>query len=621
VTTKVIVAVHGIGDQVEFQTIKSVAYRFFDFRSEPFGSPLGSFHSKLLADVTAPTLEVTADTQPGIRLAFTEAYWALVPRGMVKEGYTLETSKCWAQTIVERFRIHYEKHLREGGDDRSTLEKMVLPPLQKEDYSKLKRILLEMIETLGVLERLTSLAEKAGLFKFSLKKLLDDFVGDVQVVADFQEPRSKILARFLTVMRSIYLADPGAEIYVVAHSEGTVVSFLGLLTAMCNGGPDAGWVRRVRGYMTIGSPIDKHLILWPDLFSPFALPDDKATRASSKSTRVVMDQPIQWKNYYDYGDPVGFNLRTMRDWLDKHEWKSAFKFDKSDDHGFGRYWLPGKAHNDYWQDKQVFGHFIKNVVGLEPKARPGQIATDFSEPPGGRLWAVAASYAVPYFITAVITFAAVFLLRKGVIGYTSPEGDSAPPLAVFESVGLSTLVLGGLTAMAGIFRVTREPRWRLFGFALFALLTIPYWLLHWSGSLAQRHIGGFLESSLGSNPLIAPALMVVVATLLVEVANLINRKHPALGMRPFLVLVGGPIAGVVVAIAAGQDGHGPLWSLLLASAGALYLWWLSALLFDLVFVWHHYVRHQAAIDKLRTTVEEELPAAQSEEGGVRAAHA
>lgn len=42
--------------------------------------------------------------------------------------------------------------------------------------------------------------------------------------------------------------------------------------------------------------------------------------------------------------------------------------------------------------------------------------------------------------------------------------------------------------------------------------------------------------------------------------------------------------------------HPPLWTVWAATLAALYLWWLSALLFDLSFVWHRYVR-RAGVDK------------------------
>ena len=42
-----------------------------------------------------------------------------------------------------------------------------------------------------------------------------------------------------------------------------------------------------------------------------------------------------------------------------------------------------------------------------------------------------------------------------------------------------------------------------------------------------------------------------------------------------------------------------MWPVLLAAAGFLYLWWLAALIFDLAFVWHRYVRRCVANQRLR----------------------
>ena len=124
-----------------------------------------------------------------------------------------------------------------------------------------------MIETVKVLERLFLLAEKAGLFTFEFRELLDDYLGDVQVVAEFRAGREEILAAFTALLANVNKGHPDAEIYLVAHSEGTVVSLLGLLQAIQEEDPKKQeWLHRIRGFMTLGSPIDKHLTLWPELF-------------------------------------------------------------------------------------------------------------------------------------------------------------------------------------------------------------------------------------------------------------------------------------------------------------------------------------------------------------------
>src|SRR5215212_787993 len=43
--TKIIVAVHGVGDQYSFATIQSVVNRFCRFYDQPAGVPLGNFHT------------------------------------------------------------------------------------------------------------------------------------------------------------------------------------------------------------------------------------------------------------------------------------------------------------------------------------------------------------------------------------------------------------------------------------------------------------------------------------------------------------------------------------------------------------------------------------------------
>jgi hypothetical protein len=44
--------------------------------------------------------------------------------------------------------------------------------------------------------------------------------------------------------------------------------------------------------------------------------------------------------------------------------------------------------------------------------------------------------------------------------------------------------------------------------------------------------------------------------------------------------------------------HPPTWPVLLSGIGFLYLWWLSALVFDLAFIWQRYVRNSVSNDRL-----------------------
>ena len=80
---------------------------------------------------------------------------------------------------------------------------------------------------------------------------------------------------------------------------------------------------------------------------------------------------------------------------------------KDHDIGFSRYWLPGKAHIDYWNDRDVFGHFIDDVVSPPVNRHP-------APRPGDRpLRSV--STLLPYLLSFVMHLGAVFALYKGIV--------------------------------------------------------------------------------------------------------------------------------------------------------------------------------------------------------------
>ena len=250
-------------------------------------------------------------------------------------------------------------------------------PKTSVDYEKTSAVVAEMIDTIATLENLTFLAEKAGLMKFNLRELLDDYLGDIQIVAEFRDFGGDIFTQFRETMAKLLKAHSNVkDIHIVAHSEGTVVAFRGLLEALSKpNDEECEWVKRVKSFMTIGSPIDKHIVMWPALWEGFT-PDVNSREEG---------EGIVWWNYYDFGDPVGFELDTARQWLLLRGWIAAdeksekadgskvpadcarqrfFDFPKAHDQGFTRYPFPGKAHNDYWGDKELFDHFFSNGMKL-----------------------------------------------------------------------------------------------------------------------------------------------------------------------------------------------------------------------------------------------------------------
>jgi hypothetical protein len=358
----------------------------------------------------------------------------------------------------------------------------------------------------------------------------------------------------------------------VAHSEGTVVSFLGLLHALsgqrvrpANAGEGAlvdqvgdipSWLTRLRGYLTIGSPIDKHILLWPGLFKSFDFePACEFFNGQHK---------IKWRNYYDYGDPIGFKLDAARIWLKQHKC-APFEFEEENDIGFARYALPGKAHNDYWEDGAVFEHFIRDVIRGEGAGAPE---------PKTRPLVYVLSPTVPYLVSFLLLGFGMFILYRAVTNYTHPDLDHLARyirytvLGLFENkasisntqVGLHSLEIAGF--IAGITLLARLPRLaaglRWFGWGLVAFLVGcgSYCLVAWD---SRNEIGQVFQG-FGTY---GPTIGVLALGLAVALLSLFLVKRPShefdksavvarkqrwifQGMRPLLIAGAGAVALLVI---------------------------------------------------------------------------
>lgn len=570
--TKVIVAVHGVGDQHQYATIQSVVGQFCRYYSAPTATPLGSFHNRRQTYAFAPPLPA-----PELEsLAFAEVYWATIPRQVVTDKHTLEEARKWAHTIVERLRLRWHQGLKDPACQAAA------STCKDGDFRLLKQVLTEMIETVTVLERLCYLGDRAGLFTFDLRRLLDDYLGDVQVVAEFGDSRTKILEAFAKVMDQAHQEYPNAELHIVAHSEGTVVAFLGLLQAW-RSTPVPQWARQVRGLMTLGSPIDKHLMLWPELFG-----------SADPAELPAADARIEWRNYYDRGDPIGFELDDARRWLDAGPWQQVFHFQPAHDFGFIRYPFPGKAHVDYWDDDAVFRHFIGTVVRPNTEAE-----ADAGPPPGDDRFNKWSSYVLPYVGLALLLFLAVYFPFKAIAGYVG--ADAAGGLrgvgAVARDVAGVAVFLLGITVAARIPRLTHTRRWRLRAWAIYAAcLAVGWWLL--VAPAAGQEAGSGFNLGRGS-----AAVLGVTSFVLVLASRGLGAAKPSWGLKPLIALGTTMLLGAAAYLLSNGNASPPpdgkLWPVFLAVGGFAYLWWLAALFFDLVFVWHVHIRQSTAMQRLR----------------------
>ena len=618
---KLIVAVHGMGDQTRndfAQTVARLFARYFALKHKQVTQtrllPLGAWDGGRETDVDDPA--VCFEPVPmcaGLKdYAFAEFHWADIARTLEDDGHRLEEATHWARSVVERLG---QRHGPSTG-------------LGPEQFHLAGYVIEEIAETLALIQKVAMAGQLFKLSKKDVDTVLTQYLCDVQQVGDYQRQREKIRDRFFNRMEWLHRTYPNAEIHLVAHSEGTAVTLFGLLTALCQAGrnevaemrkpkasPQAGpsteydlsrldpsqkvpkmpnwaWLEKLRSFSTMGSPIDKHLHLWPEMWRTF----------EKNAGWLPLAQVIRWRNYYDYADPVGYELDSAQFKL--AEWGcEAFDFNVTKhDHGYRRYPLPGQAHLDYFTDDDLFAHIIEDAV----EAQENPVA------PPQTIWRGRLSPVVPFAIVLGLWFAAVFVLHRGLTPEKSlqelcchgAKAASATPEALGE-LGKDTYgllgcwaLLVGTTMLARILRLSRSPRvFALFG-GLFALGAAVFWFQPGTFSLeAGFRVGAWTFNLQVASPLlemVSKAFFIVWSLVPVAIAWYVDflacqkRWRPVWGLRILIVAGTAMLGGMLVVprLAAGTNSAS---ALLGGLAGFAVLWWLGALLFDLAFCWQRYI--------------------------------
>lgn len=565
---KLVVAIHGIGSQRRGDTIRAVARQFAAYGDNDAPvMPLGHFHVPQ-GEVHVSRLDAPEHPLAGIR--FAEVFWADIPRSAAATDDTLEETKAWAAAIVSRAKLAHRQLRQQLPEDAR---------IDDDEFALGLGVIEEVAETIEVVERLLWISARAGLLRLDVGKLMRDYIGDVQLVAEFRHHREMILKRFHQTMQGVLArmsppdSSASTELYIVAHSEGTVVSMLAMLDALAHP-DDHDWINSVRGFMTMGSPLDKHAVLWPALFDVApGRPPENAERPK-----------IAWRNYSDRGDPIGFRVDITAALLLSRGFH-VFEFDpKAHDFVFSRYWLPGKAHTEYWRDGTVFNHFIDDVVLRPPSAakpEPRGTASAAKQPsvPSDRRGVGLFATVVPYVVVVALHFAAIFSLWI----VTSSEANTSA--AARNITTLASLLLG-VTFAARLPRLTRRRRgvWRALAIVTFGVLALPTLCLRdqlFPGASWWLSPVDGLRIEVGRAAAVAAALGVVSI-------GWCARRRPGLARRRMIGLGAAVVAGAVAYLA--QNAPVDAGRALLGGGAFLYLWWLGIQLFDLAFVWHRYIR-------------------------------
>jgi hypothetical protein len=348
---KHVVVVHGIGDQKSNETVIGFMNEFIRSMPEEIRKQV-HIHNLVGGPVDTPRVGQPAYITIGDRnapdyvIAFSEVYWQPVTNKYLEVFHQPPIPIFpWAHSVNTR--------LFHGGAG----------------YRKAREAIDNLETMLGLIRRLATIYKKSG----QLADILEKFLGDVEMYVESRELRDDINQRFFDILeRDDAIAEEVAwlvakpqqtiefesrKIYVVAHSEGTVVAYFSLVQAA--GEREANesrrtWLPRVSGLVTMGSPLDKHYSIWQNRFVKFTLDNALAKK-------------IDWYNYADRSDPVGMDLDVLRkdaagniDPETDANKMFVLQFDK----GFARYPIPGKAHTDYWTDREIHLDILHKVLGI-----------------------------------------------------------------------------------------------------------------------------------------------------------------------------------------------------------------------------------------------------------------
>jgi hypothetical protein len=362
-------------------------------------------------------------------VGFSEVYWQPITKGYLAahKGQTPVPVFTWAHSINCRIR----------GNDRAPGQTL-----------SAWRESLDNAETLlGLIHKLAVISGKAKAFG----EILCDFLGDVQMYAEVDPIHDAVNQVFRDALDDIAFTRgqipvtfDSPEIYIVAHSEGTVVSWKSLMLARSAAAPPA-WLDQIRGLVTLGSPIDKHHLFWEAQNFPADIPAPQTKK-------------IPWWNFWDFSDPVGHSLDGI---FPTPGAAANNQFERVFDAGFARYPIPGVAHVDYWLDVNIYHRIIQEVMQIPAGYSPWQMKTN------SRWWGVWS------------------LMRAGdLLAYSAGRAATAAAMVYFASQ-LIAPVSAWLLARLPILELpntspTTSPWWNL---AIWILGSLALWKLLWDGLL------------------------------------------------------------------------------------------------------------------------------------------
>ena len=407
-----VIVVHGMGEQPKNQTVLNVVNRFAEVRNNlnekdkldilTLGQVSGQTGVAMVSENDRPWMEFEdipkkkgRGTQPKMFLG----------QSSYSGDHLRFVDLCWSDILEESFDA--------VGQEVDVWAKGLLGRLLRKDNSTSRerekvpfwiRRMLYLVADVAILLRF--------IMNFRFKEMKDlvftKFLGDAQQYGESGHCRGQAVRRFHDIMEKIeswhtclereskeHCNNPREARYIIiAHSLGTVMSLDALLFAHASGEvrsdrllqskhgwslegyvqanddkdslPKIDWIQRVRSFVTLGSPIDKYLVVWWLNYRYLLQPKDWfATDQPGICEQGKRCQKIQHFNYCDEQDPVGHNLDIV-----KKTCAYQAVFESAEDLVFNRYKIPGIAHYEYWTDQELFRWIMDCAVDEDNTTSP-----------------------------------------------------------------------------------------------------------------------------------------------------------------------------------------------------------------------------------------------------------
>lgn len=125
----------------------------------------------------------------------------------------------------------------------------------------------------------------------------------------------------------------------------------------------SNWIHDVEAFVTLGSPIDKYLTLWPENYDYL---DGLTEQGTSETGQIFSSREgypkIRHYNYSDEQDPVGHHLDLFSE---TEAYSVVFDNIPDRDVTYNSYKVPGVAHVKYWEDQGLFRRILHQTVDGE----------------------------------------------------------------------------------------------------------------------------------------------------------------------------------------------------------------------------------------------------------------